>query len=222
MRYKYTISFPNGTKTFEGSDRLELCSLIESDELNICNNCGYKILTLNSLFSKIGKYNPKTYSENGCRVYEIDATNCRECARRGAQSKALKEWYSRGIPEYLKEIRSQTMTRINKDFELQAKIKRDWALKNLSDYEILHLYVAKTDLEDFFKIGITYDTGVRQKWSNASKYYNNIEVIKSGKAEDIINLEYDIKLKFCNRDFEFGNEYFSSDLIESVKEFAKA
>ena len=40
MKYKYTISFPNGTKTFEGSDRLELCNLIDSDELNICNNCG--------------------------------------------------------------------------------------------------------------------------------------------------------------------------------------
>lgn len=222
MNYKYIISFPNGTKTFEGSNRGELCNLIESDELNICSNCGYKILTSNSLFKKIGKYNPKVYTESGCRTYEIDATSCRECARREVQSKALKEWYSKGIPDYLKDIRSQTMIRINKDFELQAKIKRDWALKNLTDYEILHLYVAKTDVEGFFKIGITYDTGVRQQWSNASKYYNNIEVIRSGRAKDIIDLEYNIKLKFCERDFEFGNEYFQNSLIENVKEFAKA
>ena len=222
MKYRYAINFPRGFKDFEGSDRYSVCESIDSDPLNECDVCGYKLMTVHSLFKKIGKYNPKTFTEDGVRVYQITPV-CRECERRKVQAEALKEWYSKGIPDYLRKVRSDNMKKLNNDFESQAKIKRDWALKNLLDKsDTMYLYLAKTSLEGVRKIGITYDLGVRQKWSNASNLYIDMVPIKSGSPAEIINLEYEIKIKYCLRNYEHGNEYVNEGSIEDIKKFSEA
>lgn len=115
------------------------------------------------------------------------------------------------------------MKKLNNDFESQAKIKRDWALKNLLDKsDIMYLYLAKTSLEGVRKIGITYDLGVRQKWSNANNLYIDIVPIKSGSPTEIINLEYEIKIKYCLRNYEYGNEYVNEDSIDDIRKFSEA
>ena len=98
---------------------------------------------------------------------------------------------------------------------LDTRINNEWS-RSLSVAESrglteIYLYISDCEYENRFKIGWTYDTYCRSL-DTRTHDLSNLEVIKVGSPEFIINLERDIKVKF--KDEKFYKEFHVTEMFD--------
>lgn len=85
---------------------------------------------------------------------------------------------------------------------IENEFSRSFSVLNKSSYtNDIYLYIAECDdYIDAIKIGWTRNIKIREKDSRTIKI-KNLQIIKTGKINEILNLEKEIKLKFFNEDY---------------------
>lgn len=177
--------------------------------------------------------------------YFTTVKNNKLCCRKCGEEKSLvsiynKIKYHREIDDnwYCKKCANEvykpgTLTNQNNNFYFQSKCKyesiKNQYKKNKNKKAIF--YLSNFSKSNYIKFGVTIDINGREKLSKGLNKYNliNIEKLVTGNSNDIIELEYDIKLKFAirNKDGSIrkslpsATETYSKKDIDEIKKYIK-
>lgn len=226
-KINWIIRYPNQKVVkFKNINYKDFAEKAFNNENNICQGCGKNnCFTLKTLLYRMYDRFPKhklTVTKSGIKTMNIDCTGrlCNDCHRAINWN---KQDFSK-VTNKQRKARIENMSKINDDFEIKAfnNFSAEYAIKRKHKITRLFLYYAEI-VEDStkLKIGVAENIYKRLNHPKSKITYTSVHKLTKGGTKKMLKLEYELKLKFCDRNSKLSTELIDKKDLRKVKEFIK-